>query len=133
MKNQSIKERNVIWRGSSLKDLSSFHENVKRKIGYLLWVMQKGGMHSNIKALKGFSNDGVYELIAEVDKDTYRTVVAIKIAEEIYVLHCFKKKSKKGVSTPKNDIDLIKRRLIRVKKEMENESNKNQSRKRRKN
>jgi len=95
--------------------------------------MQKGGMHSNIKALKGFSNDGVYELIAEVDKDTYRTVVAIKIAEEIYVLHCFKKKSKKGVSTPKNDIDLIKRRLIRVKKEMENESNKNQSRKRRKN
>jgi len=42
---------------------------------------------------------------------TYRAVYTVKFAEVVYVLHCFQKKSKQGIATPKSDIDLIKTRL----------------------
>lgn len=51
------------------------------------------------------------EIISNFDKNTYRAVYAVKIGEVIYVLHCFQKKSKQGIATPKQEIDLIKQRL----------------------
>jgi phage-related protein len=38
-------------------------------------------------------------------------VYTVKFAGIIYVLHAFQKKSKEGIKTPKQDIDLIKKRL----------------------
>jgi len=35
----------------------------------------------------------------------------VAIADAIYVLHCFQKKSKSGKSTPLPDIELIRARL----------------------
>jgi phage-related protein len=32
-------------------------------------------------------------------------------AEAVYVLHVFQKKSKRGIATPRQDLDLIRRRL----------------------
>ena len=29
----------------------------------------------------------------------------------VYVLHCFQKKAKRGIATPKAELDLIRRRL----------------------
>jgi phage-related protein len=43
--------------------------------------------------------------------DTYRAVYTVKIAEAVYVLHCFQKKSKQGIKTPKHVMDLIQDRL----------------------
>ena len=51
------------------------------------------------------------ELVKRYDKDTYRAVYVTNIGDIIYVLHCFKKKLKQGIKTPKSDIDLIKQRL----------------------
>ena len=51
------------------------------------------------------------ELIEDFEGDTYRTVYTVRFQEAVYVLHAFKKKSKRGIATPKSDIDLIKRRL----------------------
>ena len=42
--------------------------------------------------------------------DAYRVVVAVQLSRQIYVLHAFQKKSKKGAETPKRDVDLIKKR-----------------------
>lgn len=61
---------------------------------------------------------GVFEIVADHDGDTYRSVYAVKLGEDIYVLHSFQKKSKTGIKTPKPDIDLIKARLSRVKQEL---------------
>ena len=44
--------------------------------------------------------------------DAYRVVLAVQIGTRIYVLHAFQKESKKGVETPKRDVDLIKKRYI---------------------
>ena len=51
------------------------------------------------------------ELIERYDTDTYRAVYVANIAGKVYVLHCFKKKSKRGIKTPKEDMDLIRQRL----------------------
>lgn len=61
------------------------------------------------KSLKGFS--AVVELVGSFDGDAYRAVYTVRFAEAIYVPHAFKKKSKRGIETPKQDMELIKRRL----------------------
>jgi len=58
---------------------------------------------------------GVFEIVKPFDKETYRAVYAVRVGENLYVLHAFQKKSKKGIATPKPDIELIKRRLKAVK------------------
>ena len=63
----------------------------------------------NAKPFKGVGS-GVYEIIKRYDTDTYRAVYAVKIAENIYVLHAFQKKSKQGIKTSQADVDLIKQR-----------------------
>ncbi|WP_244424612.1 type II toxin-antitoxin system RelE/ParE family toxin [Methylobacterium nodulans] len=45
------------------------------------------------------------------DGDTYRCVYTIRLAHAVYVLHAFKKKSKRGSETPKPDMNLIRSRL----------------------
>ncbi|MCI5131728.1 MAG: addiction module toxin RelE [Candidatus Electrothrix sp. EH2] len=99
----------VVWVGSSLEDLRSFPDVVKDEIGYALHRAQEGKKHHNAKPLKGFS--GVLEIISSKQTDAYRAVYAVKIGDNIYVLHTFKKKSKTGIKTPKPDIDMIKKRL----------------------
>lgn len=109
--------RKIVWIGSSHKDLCNFPEPARREAGYILDRVQRGLPDKNIKTLKGFS--GVQEIRIDFDKDTYRTVYALKLGESIYMLHAFKKKSKKGIETPKQDIDIIKSRLKIAKEEAE--------------
>lgn len=63
------------------------------------------------KVMKGFGSAGVVELAEAYDGNAYRTIYTVRYAEEIYVLHAFQKKSKKGIATPQSDIDLVRRRL----------------------
>ena len=51
--------------------------------------------------------------------DAYRTVYALQLGERLWVLHAFQKKAKQGSKTPKKDIDLIRERLKRLKKELQ--------------
>ena len=51
------------------------------------------------------------ELVEDFDGDTYRAVYTVIFAEAVYVLHAFKKKSKRGSATPREDINLIRLRL----------------------
>jgi phage-related protein len=57
--------------------------------------------------LKGL---GIRELRDDFDRDTYRVVYTVTLANAVYVLHAFKKKSKFGISTPRHDIDLVLQR-----------------------
>ena len=104
-----MKEKSVIWIGSSLEDLKDFPEAVQDEIGYALYQAQIGKLYHTAKPLKGIH--GVIEIVSNFYKDTYRAVYAIKLGDRIYVLHAFKKKSKHGIKTPKQDIDVIQTRL----------------------
>ena len=104
--------KSLEWIGSSRKDLRQFSETVQDKMLYALKIAQKGNKHPKAKPLKGFS--GVMEIRINDVSGTYRAVYTTKIGDKIYVLHAFQKKSKKGIKTPKKEIDLIKRRLKRA-------------------
>jgi phage-related protein len=53
----------------------------------------------------------VLEIVEDFDGDTWRTVYTVAVANAVYVLHFFQKKSKRAIATPQKELDLIKRRL----------------------
>lgn len=109
-----MKERSnlkpVDWLGNSLRVLRSFPEQVQDDIGHSLFLVQSGLMPKDAKPLTGIVS-GVFEIVTRYDGETYRTVYAVKISNKVYVLHVFQKKSKLGIKTPQQDIDLIVSRL----------------------
>jgi phage-related protein len=97
--------------GSSRDDLSGFPDDVKRSVGLALRAAQKGGKHPDAKPLKGFTGAGVLEIISDFDGNTFRAIYTVRLKGVIYVLHAFQKKSRKGIKTPRNEIDKIRSRL----------------------
>jgi phage-related protein len=111
----SLTPKPVEWIASSLDDLKDFPEDVQQAVGYALYRAQCGEQHSSVKPLKGFKGASVLEVVQDFDGDTYRAVYTVKLEEVIYVLHAFQKKSKHGIATPKQDIELLEARLKRAK------------------
>jgi phage-related protein len=101
----------VVWVGSSRRDLKSFPQRVRSDIGQALYAAQLGETDPAAKPLKGFGGAGVMEIVDRYDTNTYRAVYTVEFSNVIYVLHCFQKKSKRGIATPQRDIELIRRRL----------------------
>jgi len=101
----------LLWVGSSKKDLLTMPSDVVDVFGFALHLAQVGKKHDQTKPLKGFGGASVLEVVEDHMGDTYRAVYTVKIADAVYVLHCFQKKSKQGIETPKQDIDLIRERL----------------------
>lgn len=99
------------WVASPKKDLMSMPAEVVDVFGFALHVAQHGGKHPQAKPLKGFGSAGILEVVEDDDGNTYRAVYTVKFGNALYVLHCFQKKSHKGIATSKQDIDLIHDRL----------------------
>lgn len=76
-----------------------------------LELVQRRQKPGNAKPLKGFGGASVLEIVANFNGDTWRAIYTVAIADGIYVLHVFQKKSKRGSATPKREIDLVKQRL----------------------
>lgn len=104
-------EKPLEWIGSSHKDLMALPPDVRKFFGYALSLAQAGDQHDAAKVLKGFGGAGVLEVIEDEAGGTYRAVYTVKFAEAVFVLHCFQKKSKRGIATPKADLDVIRARL----------------------
>ena len=104
----------VAWIGSSRSDLRAFPQGVRRVMGQAIEDAQCGEESLAAKALKGFAGRGVLEVVDDFDGDTYRAVYTVRFAGVVYVLHAFQKKSKKGIATPRHEIDLVKSRLKRA-------------------
>jgi len=102
--------RPLQWVGSSKDDLRDFPDDVQDHIGFALYQAQIGLKHRDVKPLTSLGS-GVLEVVSDFDANTYRAVYAVRFREAVYVLHAFQKKSRKGIATPKAEIDLVKRRL----------------------
>lgn len=103
--------RKLIWVGSSQKDFSAFPEKVKNDMITALGFAQEGLKAEHVKPLKGFSGASILEIVESDPSGTYRGVYTVRFQTGIYVLHAFQKKSRKGIATPQEHIDMIKRRL----------------------
>ena len=100
------KEKPLEWIASSHKDLMALPSDVRRRFGYALSLAQIGDQDDAAKVLKGFGGAGVLEVVEDDAGGTYRAVYTVKFAEAVFVLHCFQKKSKSGIATPKADMDI---------------------------
>lgn len=104
-------EKPLYWVGSSLDDLRALPAEVKDVFGFALHLAQWGDKHPDAKPLKGFKGSSVLEVVEDYDGDSYRAVYAVQFVNAVFVLHVFQKKSKRGIKTPKPDLDRIKQRL----------------------
>jgi phage-related protein len=107
----------VIWLGSSRRDLRAMPEDVRRDIGQALYTAQQGDTDPAAKPLKGFGGTRVMEIVERDRSGAYRAVYTAQFGDAIYVLHVFQKKSKRGIATPKQEIDLIRRRLAEAERQ----------------
>ncbi|MBI3469301.1 MAG: type II toxin-antitoxin system RelE/ParE family toxin [Planctomycetes bacterium] len=108
---QEQQPKPVFWIRTSKRDLKALPGEVRRAMGYAIWVAQLGDKHPDAKPLKGFGGAGVLEVVEDFDRSTYRTVYTVKFAGAVYVLHAFQKKSKTGSKTPASAIELVRKRL----------------------
>ncbi len=108
---RATRHRPVTWVGPSRYELASFPKPVRRNMGQALYAAQRGETDPSAKPLKGFGGARVMEIVEHDRSGTYRGVYTAQFAGMIYVLHMFQKKSKQGIATPKQDIDLIRSRL----------------------
>jgi phage-related protein len=103
--------RVTVWIGDSRRKIRAFPDVVKDRMGHALWEAQEGAMPRSAKPLKGFGGAGVLEVLEDYDGNAYRAVYTVKFRSALYVLHCFQKKSKRGIGTPQTDMALIEQRL----------------------
>ena len=104
--------------GPSKRDFLAFPEPVKDAMGNALGVAQFGGKHPSAKPWKG-EGPGLFEVVEDYDRNTYRAVYTVRFREVVYVLHAFQKKSPKGIKTAQIDVDLVTRRLKAAQKDYE--------------
>lgn len=113
--------KGVRWIGSAKDDLSGMPVDVKYEVGQALWEIQCGGTPASTKPLHG-NLRGVREIVVDDVGDTYRAIYTTNLGNVVYVLDAFKKKSKKGVNTPQQDLDRIAKRLRAAKEDYEQNS-----------
>ena len=111
---ETRKPRPVSWIKAALKDFQEFPEGAKGILLGALTIAAEGGKADIAKPLHGFVS-GVLEIALAYRGDAFRVVYAVQLADEIWVIHAFQKKSKQGIKTPKHEIDLVKDRLKRLK------------------
>ena len=111
MKRIADKEKPLEWIGSSHKDLMALPVEVRRFFGFALSLAQVGDQHDAAKVLKGFGGAGVLEVVESDIGGTYRAIYTVKFEEAVFVLHCFQKKSKRGIATPKEELEIIRSRF----------------------
>jgi phage-related protein len=112
--------RQLVWLRNTRSNVQAFPAGARKIIGDELQLIQFGGMPKDAKPFKGVGS-GVIEIALRHDAEAYRAVLAVQLGRRIYVLHAFQKKSKKGIATPKYDVDLIKQRYREAKELAGNE------------
>lgn len=106
--------RPISWIKAALKDFETFPKDAQLNVLTALTIAADGGKADIAKPLHGFGS-GVFEIALAFRGDAFRVVYAVQLADEIWVIHAFQKKSKHGIKTPKHEIELVRDRLKRLK------------------
>ncbi|HEX5226981.1 MAG TPA: type II toxin-antitoxin system RelE/ParE family toxin [Bryobacteraceae bacterium] len=111
---EARKTRPVSWLKAALNDFEKFPEVARTIFLTAITIAAEGGKSDIAKPMQGMGS-GVFEIALPFKGDAFRVVYAMQIAEELWVMHAFQKKSTKGIKTPRHEIELIKDRLKRLK------------------
>lgn len=107
---ESQRHRLLIYIASTKKDAENLPQEVKDVFAEALTMALRGETHEDAKLFRHHGS-GVHEVVADHRNSTFREIYTVRYPEVVYVIHVFQKKSKKGIQTPKQEIELIQKRL----------------------
>lgn len=110
--------RPISWIKAARKDFEKFPVEARELLRSALIIASEGGKADIAKPLLGLGSS-VLEIALPYRGNAFRVVYALKLADAIWVVHAFQKKSTHGIKTPKHEIDLIQDRLKRIKEMVE--------------
>jgi phage-related protein len=106
--------RPISWVKAARKEFDGFPEKVKTEALGSLTIAAEGAKADNAKPLHGLGS-GILEIVLNDRSGTYRVVYAVQLGDDLWVVHAFQKKSRSGIKTPPQEIELIRQRLKRLK------------------
>ncbi|HEC28495.1 MAG TPA: type II toxin-antitoxin system RelE/ParE family toxin [Gammaproteobacteria bacterium] len=109
--------RAISWIKAAHKEFVKFPQGARTIMLRALTIAAEGSKSDIAKPMKGLGS-GVYEIALAYRSDAYRAVYAVKLGEDIWVVHAFQKKSTKGIKTPKKEVDLIRSRISQLKEQL---------------
>ena len=109
----SLTTRPISWLKPALKEFQSFPAAAQTSMLAALTVAAAGSKADIAKPLQGFGA-GVMEIALKHRGDAFRVVYALQLGPDLIVVHAFQKKSKRGIETPKAELDLVRERLRRL-------------------
>lgn len=108
------KTRPISWIKAARKEFERFPTGVQSICLAALTIAAEGGKADIVKPFRGLGS-GILEIALPWHGDAFRVVYAVQIAEDLWVLHAFQKKSTQGIKTPQHETELIESRLKRLK------------------
>jgi phage-related protein len=115
-------QRRISWIKAAERSFRDFPLTAQQKTARALTQIGDGDTPEIAKPLHGFGQgfgSGVWELAIKDRSDAFRVVYVLQLDEDIWVVHAFQKKSTKGITTPKHEIDLIRDRIKRLKEALD--------------
>ncbi|MCY3820350.1 MAG: type II toxin-antitoxin system RelE/ParE family toxin [Gammaproteobacteria bacterium] len=112
--------RSIGWVRAARRDYAAFPPIVRDRINTALSIAAQGSKADIASPLKGLG-PGVMEVAVRHRSDAWRVVYVNEISGTLWILHAFRKKSKRGIQTPKPEIDLVRARLRRLRRELAND------------
>lgn len=106
--------RPVSWITAALREFQTWPEGARTRCLVALTIAAEGGKADLAKPMHGLGA-GVFEIVLPFRGDAFRVVYTVQLAEDVWVIHAFQKKSVQGIRTPKRDIEMIRQRLKRLK------------------
>lgn len=100
----------ITFEGDSLSRIREFSPDAKQDAGYQLDKVQRGEQPDDFKPMPSIGK-GVEEIRIWDESGTYRIIYTARLADAVYVLHAFQKKTQ---ATSKRDIDLAKTRYVEL-------------------
>jgi phage-related protein len=105
--------RPVSWVKAALREFERFPEGARSICLAALTIAAEGGKADIAKPMRGLGS-GVFEIALPFKGDAFRVVYAVQLADEVWVVHAFQKKSTQGIKPPQHEIELVKDRLKRL-------------------
>ncbi|MHC8323211.1 type II toxin-antitoxin system RelE/ParE family toxin [Pseudomonas sp. GB2N2] len=105
-----VRHKDVVFTGSSLKDLRAFPLDARRAAGFQLDLLQQGEDPFDWRPMKTVGR-GVNEIRVAEESGAFRVFYVVNRPEAIYVLHAFNKTTRK---TETRDIELARARLQEI-------------------
>jgi phage-related protein len=105
--------RAISWNKAARKAFEDFPEVVQSDMLDALSIAADGGKSGKAKPFKGVES-GVFEIALQSRGDAFRAIYALRLGEDVWVIHALQKKSTTGIKTPQIEVDVIRERLKRL-------------------